>query len=47
MTHYEKAGKTEEDALQMARVARICRFEDYDFKNNMVILWGPYDDNGR
>lgn len=47
VTHYEKAGKTEEDALQMARVARICRSEDYDFKNNMVILWGPYDDNGR
>lgn len=34
-------GLTEEDALVQARVARICRAEDYDFKNKEVILWTP------
>lgn len=38
---YGKAGLTEEDALQQARVARICRAEDYDFKKKKVILWSP------
>lgn len=28
-----------EDALVQARVARICRASDYDFKNKEVILW--------
>lgn len=38
---YESKGLTEEDALVQARVARICRAEDYDFKNKEVILWTP------
>ncbi len=31
----------EEDALVQARVARICRVEDYNFKKKEVILWEP------
>lgn len=38
---FRRAGLTEEDALVQARVARICRREDYDFKNKEVILWTP------
>jgi DNA polymerase-1 len=38
---YESKGLTEEDALVQARVARICRAEDYDFKNKEVKLWQP------
>ena len=32
---------TEEDALIQARVARICRASDYNFKTKEVILWTP------
>ena len=38
---YEKKGLTEADALMNARVARICRVADYDFKKKEVILWNP------
>jgi DNA polymerase-1 len=38
---YEKAKLTEADALQQARVARILRASDYDFKNQQPILWNP------
>lgn len=38
---YEKQGLTEEDALAQARVARILRHTDYDFKNKKVKLWNP------
>ena len=38
---YESKGLTEEDALVQARVARILRAVDYDFKNKEVILWEP------
>ena len=38
---YRKAGLTEAVALQMARVARILRFEDYDKPNKAVRLWHP------
>lgn len=38
---YQKAGLGEETALQNARVARICRSTDYDFKEKEVILWHP------
>ena len=38
---YEKAGKTEEEALQQARVAKILRKKDFAFNNNEVILWEP------
>ena len=41
---YDKAGLSEEYALQQARVARILRAEDYDFHNKQVKLWRP--DNG-
>lgn len=36
---YENAGLTREDALLNARMARILRAEDYDFKKKEVILW--------
>ena len=38
---YRKAGLDERDALQQARVARILRAEDYDFKRKEPILWNP------
>ena len=38
---YEKAKLTEEDALTMARVARILRAENFDFKKKEVRLWTP------
>jgi DNA polymerase-1 len=38
---YAKAKLSPEVALQMARVARICRVTDYDFKRKEVILWQP------
>lgn len=38
---YEKAGLTEADALVQARVARILRTSDYDFKKKEPILWQP------
>lgn len=36
---YESKGLTEADALAQARVARICRHEDYDYKLKRVIPW--------
>lgn len=36
---YESKGLTKADALVQARVARICQWQDYDYKNNEVILW--------
>jgi DNA polymerase-1 len=41
VSHYEKAGLTEADALQTAQVARILRAEDYNFKTKEPILWQP------
>jgi DNA polymerase-1 len=38
---FHKAGLTEEDALVQARVARILRADDYDFKREEVVLWEP------
>ncbi len=38
---YAKAGLSEADALQQARVARILRASDYDFKKKEPILWNP------
>lgn len=38
---YLARGHTEEDALVQARVARISRSSDYDFKNKETILWTP------
>ena len=36
VSFYEKAGQTEQEALTMARVARILRHTDYDFKTSKV-----------
>lgn len=38
---YEAAGLTYDDALQMARVARILRHEDWDSERKEVKLWEP------
>lgn len=38
---YDRAGLSEEEALVQARVARICRAEDYNFEKKEVILWNP------
>jgi DNA polymerase-1 len=38
---FNRAGLTEADALQQARVARILRASDYDFKKKEPILWSP------
>lgn len=38
---FVKKGLTEEDALVQARVARICRASDYNFKDKEVKLWMP------
>lgn len=38
---YVKAKLCEEEALVQARVARILRASDYDFKNKRPILWTP------
>lgn len=38
---YADKGLTEDDALTMARVARILRAEDYDFEKKEVKLWQP------
>lgn len=38
---FEKQHLTEQDALTQARVARILRAEDYDFKKKEVRLWIP------
>ena len=38
---FEKAKLTEDDALIQARIARICRATDYDFKKKEVKLWTP------
>lgn len=41
---YEASGQTREDMLVQARVARILRVDDYDFKKKEVILWTPKED---
>jgi len=38
---YEKAGQGEVDALTTARVARILRHEDYNYKEKKPCLWTP------
>lgn len=38
---YERAGLTEEDALQQARVARILQAGDYNAKTGEIKLWEP------
>lgn len=41
VSNFIKQGLSEEEALVQARVARICRASDYDFKNKKVKLWNP------
>lgn len=41
VSHYEKAGLTEADALVQARVARILRSTDFNFQTKEPILWEP------
>jgi DNA polymerase-1 len=41
VSHFAAAGLSEADALQQARVARILRASDYDFKKKEPILWQP------
>lgn len=41
VSHFEKAGLGEEEALVQARVARICRATDFNFKTKEVKLWNP------
>ncbi len=36
---YLKAGKTKEDALLCARLARVCRYTDYDWYKKTPLLW--------
>lgn len=38
---FTAAGSTEEFALTMARIARICRWTDYNYRTKEVILWTP------
>jgi len=40
-TAYEDAGLNEDEALRQARVARICRTNDYNFQQKRVRLWTP------
>jgi DNA polymerase I len=44
---YESKGLNEAAALQQARVARICRASDYNFKTKEVILWTPKNPSSR
>jgi len=41
VNEYVKKGLNEETALMNARVARICRYTDYDFTKKEVKLWTP------
>lgn len=42
VSYFEKAGLNEEEALVQARVARICRNTEYNFKKKEVALWTPH-----
>jgi DNA polymerase-1 len=41
VTHYEKAGRDEAEALLNARLARILRAGEYDRETGAVKLWVP------
>lgn len=41
VNEYQRYDLTEAKALQQARVARICRAEDYNYDKGEVILWTP------
>lgn len=39
VAEFQKKGLTESDALIQARLARILRVEDYDFENQVPLMW--------
>jgi DNA polymerase-1 len=41
VSHYVKAGLTEENAITQARLARILRWSDWDGVKKQPILWSP------
>lgn len=41
VSNYEKAGRTADDALLTARLARILQAEDYDMSTGKITLWTP------
>ena len=41
VSHYHKAGLTEEDALKTARLARILRHGEYNPETEELRLWTP------
>lgn len=41
VSHYQKAGLGEEDALRTARLARILRHGEYNLETEEVTLWTP------
>lgn len=41
VSQYAAVGLTEQSALTQARVARICRACDYNFRTKSPILWNP------
>jgi DNA polymerase-1 len=42
---FKKADLTEEDALQQARLAKILRTSNYDWKNGTIKHWNPPHEN--
>lgn len=41
VSHFNRAGLTEDDAILQARLAYILQYENYDFKKGEPILWHP------
>jgi 5'-3' exonuclease len=41
VSHYEKAGGTEQDALKNARLTNILRNHQFDLKTGKITLWNP------
>ncbi len=40
-TSYLKQGLSRDDAIQQSRLARILRYEDWDFEKGIIKLWEP------
>jgi len=38
---FKKAGQDEQEAIRQARLARILRSDDYNFKTEAAVLWNP------
>lgn len=41
VTHYEKSGQTEGEALRNARLANILRHDQYNMETGEIIFWSP------